>query len=162
MPDSSEIDNALTAKLLADTGPGSLMALMPDGVFTDEAGASIVDGQQAKRFLLVSLVDAHDEPVFGRRAFEACVFEITAVALSKIAGVALPATTMKLAAARLDLLLDPQPPLPPATLTIPGYGLMLLRRDERIRFTEVDAADSSIRWFHRGGRYQLWAAPKAA
>jgi hypothetical protein len=28
-----------------------------------------------------------------------------------------------------------------------------------VRSTEVDETDSSIRWYHRGGRYQVMVAP---
>jgi hypothetical protein len=151
MPDSSAIDQALMDKVLADTGVGGVMTFCPDGVFWDEAGPSLVDGQQAKRFVLVSLVDAVDEPMFGATAFEDGLFAVKAVILSTIAG-----GNPKAAAARLQALLHF------GTLTIPGYGLMVMRRRARIRITEVDDQDSSIRWWHRGGHYQVMAAPAAA
>lgn len=156
MADSSDVDAAIVAMLRADP---ALMTLMPDGVFMDEAGKSIVAGGSAKRFVLVSLVDEHDEPQFGGRAFEDGLYLVKAVALSVINGAPLPSTTMAAAAARIDDLLDPQPPLPPATLTVPGYGVMVTRRDSRVRSTEVDEVDSAIRWQHRGGRYQVMVAP---
>lgn len=133
--------------LLADT---ALRALLPDGVFWEDAGASLVDGRDATRFVIVSLVEAHDEPMFGGRAFEDALYLVKAVALSTSGG------NVKAAAARIEALLNF------GALTIPGYRLMVLRRVERVRFTEVDDQDASIRWFHRGGRYQLMAAPIAA
>jgi hypothetical protein len=41
------------------------------------------------------------------------------------------------------------------TLTVSGYSLMALFRESRIRLTEVDGADPSIRWLRRGGNYRL-------
>jgi hypothetical protein len=56
---------------------------------------------------------------------------------------------VKAAAARIDALLEQ------GTLTVSGYSLMALFRESRIRLTEVDAADPSIRWLRRGGNYRL-------
>lgn len=145
--DSSNVENALVAKLLADVGVGNLGALMPDGVYIDEAPAG------ATRFVLVSLVDEHDTPIFGGRGFEDYTFLVKAVAKTSTTA------NVKAAAARIDALLDPQPPDPPATLTITGYSLKVLRRVARVRTTEVDGADEAIRWQHRGGRYQVLVAP---
>lgn len=154
MPDSSDIDNALVAKLLADTGAGGVLTLMPDGVFFEEAGASMVHGGQAKQFVIVSLVDEQDRPIFEGRASEDALYLVKAVELSTVA-----VKNIKAAAARIDVLLDPQPPLPRATLTVPGFALMVMRRESRVRRKEVDALDASVRWEHRGGRYQLMVAP---
>jgi hypothetical protein len=153
MSDSSAIDQALIDGLLTDA---PLRVLMPDGVFWEEAGASLVNGGPSHRCVIVSLVDAVDVPMFGGTAFEDCVYAVKAVALSVIDGVPLPPTTMAAAAARLQVLLHF------GTLTIPGYGLMALRRTARLRHRERDAGDSSILWFHRGGHYQLMAAPMAS
>lgn len=150
MSDSSDVDQALMDKLKADT---TLASLMPDGVFMDEAGKSIVSGGNSTRFVIVSLVDEHDQPMFGGRAFEDALYLVKAVELSSAV------KNIKAAAARIDELLDPQPPLPPATLEVPGYGLMTMRRQARVRATEVDEVDTSIRWQHRGGRYQVMVAP---
>ena len=60
------------------------------------------------------------------------------------------------AAARIDALLDPQPPDPPVTLTVNGYSTMAVFRDPeaaRIRMTEPDEVDPTIRFFHRGAYY---------
>jgi len=140
MPDSSVIDNALVAKLLADA---TLMALVPDGVFIDEAGASMATGGTPTRFVLVSLVDENDVPMFNARAYEDALFMVKAVMLSSAGG------DVKAAAARIDTLLEQ------GTLTATGYSLMAMRRESRIRFIEPDDNDPSIRWFHRGGRYQV-------
>ena len=136
-PDSSAIDNALVAKLLGDA---ALMALMPDGVFIDEAG------QDSRRFVIVSLVVAFDEPMFGGRAYEEATYLVKAVALSTSGG------DVRAAAARIDALLDG------GTLAAAGYTLMHMRRSERIRSTEVDEVDRSVRWQHRGGRYEVFVS----
>jgi hypothetical protein len=146
-PDSSDVDAALVAQLQADT---ALKALMPDGVFMDEAGVSMAPaGGTAKRFVIVSLVDAHDTPMFEGRASENAVYLVKAVELKPATG----SGNIKAAAARIDALLEL------GTLTIAGYGFQVMRRVGRIRMTEVDDVDPSIRWQHRGGRYQVVAAP---
>lgn len=141
MSDSSEIEAALVAKLQGDA---TLAAQAQSGqfVFMDEAPAG------ASRFVIVSLVDEHDVPVFEGRGFEDAVYLVVARELSTV-----PVKNIKAAAARIDALLEM------GTLTIPGYGLMVMRRVERVRMTEVDEVDSSLRWQHRGGRYQVMAAP---
>jgi len=153
-PDSSDIEAAVIATLLADAGPGGLRTLLPDGVFMDEAGASMVDGAAATRFVIVSLIDEHDETAFGGTAFEDALYLVEARALSKINGAQLPPLTIKAAAARIQALLHEQP------LAIPGYRLMLMARESRVRRTEIDDADPSIRWFRRGGRYRIIASPQ--
>ena len=133
-PDSSEIDAAIVAKLLADP---ALTAMMPDGVFIDAAN------QDSQRFVIVSLLAEDDVASFGRRAYENATYLVKAVALSTSGG------NVKGAAARIDALLEDQP------LVAPGYQWMTMHRDERVRYTEVDDADPSIRWQHRGGHYRV-------
>jgi predicted PhzF superfamily epimerase YddE/YHI9 len=132
--DSSDVDNALVAKLGADS---ALLALMPNGVYLDEAPPG------ATRFVIVSLIDEHDEQQFSARAFEDALYLIEARALSTSGG------NVKDAAARIDTLLDN------GTLAVAGYKLMLIQREERVRVTEVDDVDRSIRWQRRGGRYRV-------
>jgi hypothetical protein len=146
MPDSAAIDTALVDKLLADS---ALMAYAPDGVFFDAADKSIATGGDAKRFILISLANADDEPMFGGTAFEDALYLVKFVALASTT----TSANARAAAARLQALLHFQP------LTIPGYGLMVMRRVARVRLLEIDGVDKSIRWFHRGGRYQVMAAP---
>lgn len=148
MPDASDVDAALVSALLGDP---ALMALAPDGVFMDEAGASMVTGGDATRFVIVSLVDHYDEPMFGGTAFEDALYLVKYVALSTAGG------NPKAAAARIHALLHLT-----RDLTIPGYGVLVLRRRSRIRLTDVDQVDPSIRWWHRGGRYQVLVAPATA
>lgn len=137
MSDSSEIDAALSAKLLADA---TLMSYATDGVYFDEAAAL------KTKFVIVSLVIEFDEQEFGARSFEDGTY------LVKYVEFGMNGLNAKAAAARIDALLDGK------TLTINGYTLMNMQRIERVRYTEVDQIDPSLRWQHRGGRYQLRAS----
>jgi hypothetical protein len=137
MADSGDIDSALTAKLLADA---TLMALATDGIYFDEASSGLT------RFVIISLVTEFDEPMFLGRAYEDATYMVKYVERG------LSSVNAKAAAARIDALLDG------GTLTITGYGLMLMRRESRIRYLEVDDVDASIRWQHRGGNYRVMAA----
>lgn len=144
MSDSSDIDNALIAKLSAD---GPLLALMPNGVYWQVAPSN------STRYVVVELVTSHDEPVFGGRAWESAIYQVKAVGRST-PSVPLQDNAMKDAAARIDALLEN------GTLSIPGFTLMSMRRvEDRIRVTEQDPADPAIKWFHRGGRYEVVASP---
>jgi hypothetical protein len=110
--DSSDVDNALVAKLGADS---ALLALMPNGVYWDEAP------QGATRFVIVSLVDEPTSSMFGERAFEDALYLVEARALSTSGG------NVKDAAARIDALLEN------GTLAVAGYKLMVIQREERVR-----------------------------
>jgi hypothetical protein len=147
---SSAITSALIAKLLADA---TLMALVPDGVFKSVAGKSLVTGGNSTRFVIVSPIISTNTRVFNRRAFQEALYLVEA---RMFAG-----GNVNDAAARIDELLDPQPPLPPATLTIPGYGLMALYQDEATDDVEVDDTDPSKYWNRAGGRYGVWTQPRA-
>jgi len=140
-PDSSAIDAALVAWLQADA---ALSALLPDGVWIDEAG------EGSTRFAIVALLDEHDVPVFGGRAYEDTLFVVKAVMLSTAGG------DIQAAAARIDELLDDQP------LTVAGYGWMTMHREARMRLTEVDDVNAAIRWHHRGGHYRVQMALNGA
>ena len=139
--DSGEIDNALVQRLQNDA---ALMGLLPDGVHFDEAP------QDSERFALVSLVDAtlgaQFGDVHGRRAAERCEYIVKAVMLNG------SSANARQAAARIDTLLEDMP------LTITGFACLEVYRLRRIRDTEVDSVDASIRWQHRGGYYRITAA----
>lgn len=135
MPDSSAIDAAIIAKLVNDA---TLVGLMPDGVWFDAAA------QGKTRFVVVSLVEEFDEGVFGSRGYEDAVYLVKAVEKNA------DGVNIKAAAARIDVLLEDV-----ASLTATGYNLMTVHREERVRYTEVDQIDPSIRWQHRGGRYRV-------
>ena len=143
--DSSAVENALVDKLRADA---TLKALMPDGVFFGEAGATAVS------FVLVTLDDEHDEGMFGERAYEDHTFLVKAISRKDTNG------AVRKAAARIDELLDPKPPAR-ATLTIDGYRLMVMRRIKRVRYADPDQRDLTIVWQHRGGQYQVMVYPTA-
>lgn len=138
MADSSEVDAALVAKLLADS---ALMAAMPDGIYFDQAK------QNATRYVIVSLVAGRDEPMFQKRAYEERTYLVKAVAKSTTGA------DVRTAAARIDALLDY------GTLAITGYSLMSMRRVEPVRYSEPDDVDLSIKWQHRGGRYTVMVSP---
>ena len=138
MPDSSAIDNALVATLGADT---TLLAIATNGAYWDEAPPG------STKFVIVSLVDEIDEPQFGGCAYEDALYLVKVVALSS------SGADVKAGAARIHTLLEDQ------VLTVSGYTHMVMHRESRIRMTEVDAADASIRWQHRGGRYRVQQAP---
>lgn len=141
MPDSSLIENGVIAKLGSDA---TLLALVPDGVYYDEAPPN------AKRFVIVSIADSVDTPAFSKgRAVEELLLMVKAVMLSTASG------NIQAAAARIDTLLDD------GTLTVVGYDFAAMFRDPdqpRIRETEVDDLDPDLRWFHRGGFYRVQMA----
>lgn len=134
MPDSSDIDAALVAKLGADA---TLLGLMPNGVYWDDAPPG------STRFVIVSLIDEADTQQFGGRSYEDALYLVKAVALSTANH------NIKAAAARIDALLEN------GTLAVAGYASMALHRENRIRLTEVDQVDPTVRWFHRGGHYRV-------
>lgn len=138
MADSSDIDNALVAKLGADA---ALLALCPNGVYFDLAPPN------ATRFVLVSIVHADDETTYDAHpAVEGVTYAVKAVHLKSAGG------DIKGAAARIHAVLQDQP------LTAPGYRWSTTHRDDddpRIRYTEPDDKDPSIIWYHRGGNYRV-------
>jgi hypothetical protein len=148
MADSQDIDNALLAKLGADT---ALLALLPNGPYWDnEAAADVV------AYVRVSLADSVDGLRLGGRGYESHIYLIRAIVYS---GVADAKTRAKQAAARIDELLDPQPPNPPATLTVAGYTSMAIYREptlQRIHDTQpASEVDPSIQWYMRGAHYRV-------
>jgi hypothetical protein len=134
MPDSSAVDAALNAVLLGDA---TLMAILTDGVYFDEAA------QGSTKFAIVSLLAHSDEAIFGGRKIEDALYLVKAVVLNS------SGADVKTAAARIDALLEDQP------LTVTGYTWMTTHREERVRTMEVDDIDPSIRWQHRGGHYRV-------
>jgi hypothetical protein len=137
MADSSDIDAALVAKLLADA---TLMAIATDGVYFDVAK------QGAKQFVIVSLLDEADEPMFNGRAFEVATYLVKFVALSTTGA------NVKSAAARIDALLEG------GTMTVAGYSIANIQRTTRVRLREPNEQDASLYWDHRGGHYEVMAS----
>lgn len=145
MPDSSDIDAALVGKLAADS---TLASYMQAGafVFMDEAPPG------ATKFVIVSVVDEVDEPKFGGRAYEDALYLVEARMLSTAGG------NMKAAAARIDALLEDQTLGLGSPTATPGYTWMTMHREARVRLTEVDDVDPTIRWARRGGHYRVQMA----
>lgn len=145
--DSSAVEIALVKKLRDDS---QLSALLPDGVFFSAAD------EGCTKFALVSMATAFDEAMFRASAFEDYNFLVKAVVLNDDDG------TTRLAAARINELLDPQPPAQKATLDVEGYNLMVMRRIDRVRYSDPDPQDQKTVWQHRGGHYQVMVCPKKA
>jgi hypothetical protein len=136
----SAADNALIARLLGDP---ILLGFCPHGVYWDLAPPG------SKAFVIVSIVDAHDEPEFGGTAYEETLYAIEARMVAVIGQL----TNIRAAADRIHTLLQDQP------LMVPGYHWVSLHRDTegsaRIRRTDVEAGDQGVLWYRRGGYYRL-------
>jgi hypothetical protein len=140
IPDSSAILNAVIAKLGSDA---TLLAALPHGVYEDIAPIG------STRFVIVSQILASDVPQHGaagaRRAYE----DVLVLVEARERG---DGTFAHAGAQRIDALLED------GTLTVTGYGLMTMHREEFTRGTEVDVIDSSIVYVRRGGRYRVQMA----
>lgn len=136
-PDSSLVEDALMARVRNDA---TLKSMCPDGVWWD------VGDKKAKRFVVVSLVDHSDVPVYGGRAWENYLFLVKAVMLNSAGG------SVKAAAARIDALLEDW------QIPVTDFGHLSTHREARVRITEQDSENTAIRWLHRGGRYRAHAA----
>jgi len=115
----------------------TLLGLCPNGVYYQEAP------EGAKQFVIVSLVEEHDEGTFEQRGFEDALYMVEARMASTAGG------NIQAAAARIDALLEDVP------IEAAGFHAMACFRESRLRMTEVDDADPSIRWFRRGGMYRV-------
>lgn len=140
MSDPASIRNALIAKLGSDV---ALLAQATNGVYYQEGP------QNSTRLVIVSQVGATVTDEFQRRAFEERLFLVEARMLKGSGG------DVGVAAARIDALLDPQPPNGPPTLVVPGYSLMTMALEEPIDDIERDDLDKSILWYRRGGFYRV-------
>ncbi len=137
LPNSSDIDNALIAKLASDA---ALLALCPNGVYYAEAPPG------ATRFVIVQLQAATDIGQFGGTAYEDDLIQVEARMLSTAGGDA------NAAAQRIQELLHDQP------VTVPGYASCTTHRENRIRLKDTFPDDPSIRWDRRGGLYRAHAS----
>lgn len=140
-PDSSLVDDALIAALLNDS---QLRSLCPDGVWTDQAGEGKL------RFVIISLADHEDAPVFGGRGFENALYLVKAVIKNGTGDI-------KAAALRIDEILSGADGRG-AIINVNNFGQLSVAREARVRYTEVDEEEPSIRWLHRGGRYRVHAS----
>jgi hypothetical protein len=111
-------------------------------VFLDDVPAG------ARQFVMVTVLEAMDVDTFGGRAAEIVRYRVTAVSHTAVA----TAPAARAAGFRIDGLLQG------ALLTVDGYPAgVTLARLGRIRLLEVDDEDRSLRWYHRGGVYELFA-----
>lgn len=139
--DTSAIDAGLIRYLEADA---ALMALAPDGVWWQIAPPGAVS------FVIVDQIDSHDEDVLNGRLWEELVYLVKFVQRDNAGGNG----DLAAAALRIYQLLQDYTALDVGA----GYVVRLLRRIERVRYTEIDEG-TDRRWHHRGGQYELYAAP---
>jgi hypothetical protein len=139
MANSAKVDTGLLAKLLAYT---PLTSIASDGIFwgIGQAGAT--------RFVVVDLLDHHDEDVFGGRAIESSLYLVKYVERQDSAG-GYSNIRAAQAADMIDTALAEQP------LVAAGYTWMSCSREERVRILETDPDDPSVRWVHWGGHYRV-------
>lgn len=140
--DTSEIDAGLMRYLAADP---ALSALALDGVWWQIAPPG------ATSFVVVDQLDSTDYDVLGGRLWERLVYLVQFVQREKTAGSSDPGA----AALRIYQLLQDYTDLDVGS----HYVVRLLRRIERIRYTEIDEV-TDRRWQHRGGQYEVFAAPR--
>lgn len=144
MRDGGDLDSAVVNHLNDDA---TLRALLPDGVWIDEAPPG------AKRFVLITVAPGRDadSAVFGGdgRGFEIVTYLVSAVGVTT----AISGPDIKAAAARIDALLHG------TTLAVASYppGVTLARTTRARPPLTVDDEDRSIRWYVRGGEYELFA-----
>ena len=139
MPNSSDIDDAIVGRLSSDP---ALTALVPDGVYFDEAPPGV------KRFVLLVLVSEDDHASFsGTREYEDSVYRVQAVALDT------SHDTVNAAANRIDALLENY------AFVVAAYTWMTTQRDGRFRHTQADPVDPSLRWQVSGAQYRVQMAP---
>jgi hypothetical protein len=135
--DSSDVDAALLAVLRSDA---TLAALLPGGMFFDDAPPN------SRAFGVLSVLSASDVQRFEGRSHEETLYLAKAVVLSTEPDAS---ATCKAAAARIDVLLDK------TRIAATGYAPMACLREERVRYTETDDVDPTIRYLHRGGQYRV-------
>lgn len=138
MPSTSAIDAAVIAKLATDA---TLTTLAPGGVFRDVSPQGV-----STPFVIVSQSAHMDDYVMRAAALEEVRYLVKAVHLST------SGSTAQSVADRIQTLLQD------AVLTITGYRSLLVQREERVAYVEVDDA-SDRRYQHRGGIYVVIAEP---
>lgn len=138
---SQAIDTALIAKLAGDA---TLTGLAPGGVYREVAPQGVEEP-----FVIVQQMTHEDQYLLRRQsAFESVLYLVKAVQQS------MSGSGAQAAADRIHTLLQN------GSLTITGYTLTLLQREERIATVEIDE-DRDLRYQHRGGLYRLIAEPTA-
>jgi len=136
----------LIAVLSADA---ALMAIATDGVFFNVGPSS------AQRFVVLALPGTTDTEMFGGVAFETAHYEIKSVIMNGSSDDSAHAASL------IDAdLVGLESRLAPAALV--SHGLVLVQREQRIRYTETDPKAVDVRWQHRGGLYEVWTQPISA
>jgi hypothetical protein len=149
MANVARVTTALIVKLAADV---VLRGYMPGGVWFNVAPDALT------RYVVVSLIDATtDYELNGQITQKDCLYFVEA-RMQTIKGSPPPADIVA-AADRIDALLNPQPPDPPATLPVSGYTLVDLTGESDVQETELDDANASVIWFRYGGHYRVQVAP---
>jgi hypothetical protein len=134
--DSAAVDRAVFTALNDPT----LLALLPDGVYFGVA-------PQSKTKVAIVMLPSHvDTDQFQGTAFETSTYMVKAMVKEN------SVTRANDAAARIQTLMLA---LPAPT----GYTVAVVRRSERIAYTEADPDNPDILWQHRGGLYDVMVAP---
>ncbi len=141
MASSGNVDIALISKLTSDA---TLMALAPGGVFRE-----IAPQGSAEPYVIVQMMRHSDEYLINRgEAFEEFTYMVKAVQRNT------SGATVQSVADRIHTLLQD------GTMTITGYNLTTMQREERIAYVELDE-NRDQRYQHRGGLYQVLVEPTA-
>lgn len=138
MPSTAAVDAALIARLASDA---TLTTLAPGGVYRDVAPQNT-----RTPFVIVSQVAHEDDYSIGSQAFEQVRYLVKAVDLQT------SGTAAQAVADRVQTLLQV------TTLTMTGYRSVLIQREERVAYVEVDDS-SDRRYQHRGGVYLVMVEP---
>lgn len=136
MASVAAIDQAIIARLSSDA---ALAALAPGGVFRETAPQGATTP-----FVIVEGMTHRDEYAIGSSAYEELIYLVKGIAQST------SGTSAQSIADRVQALLHG------VTLTITGYRAMLVQREERVAYVEIDD-ESDRRWQHRGALYRVFA-----
>lgn len=137
MADSTLVDAAILSMLNADP---TLLAYLPHAVWFDEAP------QGSTRYAIVGLEDHADERTFEGRSHESALYRVVAVVRTTESNAG---QTMASAASRIDDLLEG------ALFTVAGFEPMTCYRERRLRHTQTDVVDPTIRFMLCGGLYRV-------
>lgn len=138
MASTASVDAAVIATLANDA---TLTSLAPGGVYREVAPQGI-----SNPYVIISPMSHQDEYSIGSQAFEELRYLVKGVDLST------SGSTVQTVANRIHVLLQN------AVLTITDYKCLLVQREERIAYVEVDD-DSDRRYQHRGGLYFVLVEP---
>lgn len=141
MANSGNVDIALISKLTSDV---TLMTLAPGGVFREIAPQGATEP-----YIIVQMMRHSDEYLINRgEAFEEFTYMVKAVQRTT------SGATVQSVSDRIHTVLQD------STMTITGYNLITMQREERIAYVELDE-NRDQRYQHRGGIYQVLVEPTA-